>query len=68
MKKLLAIFTCSRVRVLAGGLRSCSGCPGSGGTAGLHRRPDALTQQLAAPVEAAMAQYPNEAKYTSQQW
>ena len=62
MKKLLAILLAA---ACAFSLAACAAAPD---TPAAEEQPDCIsdptTQQLAAPVEAAMAQYPNEAKYT----
>ena len=63
MKKLLAILLAA---ACAFSLAACAAAPD---TPAAEEQPDCIsdptTQQLAAPVEAAMAQYPNEAKYTA---
>lgn len=63
MKKLLAILLAA---ACAFSLAACAAAPD---TPAAEEQPDCTsdptTQQLAAPVEAAMAQYPNEAKYTA---
>lgn len=63
MKKLLAIILAA---ACAFSLAACAAAPD---TPAAEEQPDCIsdptTQQLAAPVEAAMAQYPNEAKYTA---
>ena len=63
MKKLLAILLAA---ACAFSLAACAAAPD---TPAAEEQPgcisDPTTQQLAAPVEAAMAQYPNEAKYTA---
>ncbi len=55
--------------VLAGSLRGHSRYPERLRSPATEEQPDCIsdptTQQLAAPVEVAMAQYPNEAKYTA---
>ena len=61
MKKLLAILLAA---ACAFSLAACAAAPD---TPAAEEQPDCIgdptTQQLAAPVETAMAQYPNEAKY-----
>lgn len=63
MKKLLAILLAA---ACAFSLAACAAAPD---TPAAEEQPDCIsdptTQQLAAPVEAAMAQYPNETKYTA---
>ena len=63
MKKLLAILLAA---ACAFSLAACAAAPD---TPAAEEQPDCIgdptTQQLAAPLEAAMAQYPNEAKYTA---
>ena len=69
MKKLLAIILAA---ACAFSLAACAATPDTPNASAppateeqLDCIGDPTTQQLAAPVEAAMAQYPNEAKYTA---